>query len=52
MMEKLAPVGRLVVLVVAADAAAMEIAQLAGIADGLEDGAAVSPAADRCAERS
>ena len=50
MMEKLAPVGRLVVLVVAADAAAMEIAQLAGIADGLEDRAAVSPATDRCAD--
>ena len=37
-------------MIVAADAAAIEIAQLAGIADRLPDRAAVSAAADRIAD--
>ena len=50
MMIDLAPVGRVVVFVEAADAAAVEIAQLAGIAHRLEQRACIDTSADRFAD--
>ena len=50
MVIDLAAVGRVVVLVETADAAAVEIAQLAGIADRLQQRACVGPHADGFAD--